>query len=44
MTAGVLAVEDHHGAALLRRMRDDVEPGVRAAIGQLPGGVRPIGG
>jgi geranylgeranyl diphosphate synthase type I len=44
MTAGVLAVEDHHGASLLSRMRDDVEPGMRAAIGQLPAGLRHIGG
>ncbi|WP_194892731.1 family 2 encapsulin nanocompartment cargo protein polyprenyl transferase [Catenulispora pinisilvae] len=44
MAAGALTVEDHRDASLLRRMRDDVEPGIRAAIGRLPAGLRHIGG
>jgi geranylgeranyl diphosphate synthase type I len=44
MAAGTLAPQDHHGAALLRRVRDDVEPRMRAAIAELPVGLRHIGG
>ena len=44
MAAGTLAVEDQHGADLLQRMRGDVEPRMRAAMAQLPAGLRHIGG
>jgi len=44
VTAVTLAVEDHHGAALLERIRDDVEPRMRAAMAELPVRLRHIGG
>ncbi|HEV2636330.1 MAG TPA: family 2 encapsulin nanocompartment cargo protein polyprenyl transferase [Actinocrinis sp.] len=44
MTAGTLAVEEHHGAALLGRMRDEVEPRMRAALTGLPVALRHMGG
>jgi geranylgeranyl diphosphate synthase, type I len=44
MTSETLAVQDYHGAALLKRMGDSVEPRMRAAMAQLPVGLRHIGG
>ena len=44
MTAGTLAVEDYHGAALLKRMREEVDPRMRAAVAELPVGLRHISG
>ncbi len=44
MTAGTLAVEDHLGAALLERVRDDVEPRMRAVMAELPVALRRVGG
>ena len=44
MTASTLAVEDHLGAALLKRIRNDVEPRMRAVMAELPASLRHIGG
>jgi geranylgeranyl diphosphate synthase, type I len=44
MTESILTAEDHYGAALLKRMCDEVDPHMRTAMAELPVGLRHIGG